>query len=94
LLFERWRTKRQAIAAIALVKTVQMVRLQRVILVVGTLSIFEAALQRWPDCKNGFKQASETLEQKSKIAHKDMRADPHELSTCSRMINVVDITNW
>lgn len=54
----------QAIAAIPLVKTVQMVRLQRVILVVGTLSIFEAALQRWLDCKNGFKQANETPEQK------------------------------
>ena len=49
-----------------LVKTVQMIQLQKVILSVGIFSIFEAWLQKKLHCENGFKKAKEILEKKDK----------------------------
>ncbi len=49
-----------------LVKTVQMIQLQKVILSVGIFSIFEAWLQKKLHCENGFKTAKEILEKKDK----------------------------
>ena len=49
-----------------LVKTLQMIQLQKVILSVGIFSIFEAWLQKKLHCENGFKKAKEILEKKDK----------------------------
>lgn len=62
-------------AMTSLVKTLQMIRLQKVILAVGMFSIFEAALQRGLDCKDGFKQASDLLEQSGELALKKIFVD-------------------
>lgn len=72
---ERASDAMQTSAATPLVKTLQMVRLQRVIMAVGMFSIFEATLQRGLACKDGFKQAGEILEQKNEIALKEMFSD-------------------
>jgi hypothetical protein len=46
----------------SLVKTLQMIELQKAILVVGMFSLFEAALQDELACKNGFKEIERILE--------------------------------
>lgn len=53
-----------------LVKTVQMIQLQKVILSVGIFSIFEAWLQDKLNCKDGFKTAKEILKNKDKELYK------------------------
>ncbi|MDO6390995.1 hypothetical protein Q4E40_12710 [Pontibacter sp. BT731] len=44
-----------------LVKGVQMIQLQKVIFATGMFSIFEAELQNFLDCENGFKEAKKAL---------------------------------
>ncbi|HUN02510.1 MAG TPA: hypothetical protein PLS00_06605 [Niabella sp.] len=46
-----------------LVKTLQMVRLDKVIFAVGIFSVFEALLQDRLNCSNGFKEAKNILRQ-------------------------------
>lgn len=51
----------QTSAATQLVKTLQMVRLDKVIFTVGIFSVFEAFLQDRLSCKNGFTEAKNIL---------------------------------
>lgn len=53
------------------VKTLQALNLQRMIHAVGMFSIFEAHLQRWIGCKNGFREAELILEQAGEHALKE-----------------------
>ena len=52
----------QTSGAIRLVKALQMVQLQKVIMAVGMFSIFEASLQSALSCKEGFRKANDLLE--------------------------------
>ena len=54
----------QTSGATTMVKTLQMIQLQRTILAVGMFSIFEAELQARLDDQNGFKKAKDILERK------------------------------
>ena len=49
--------------ATSLVKTLQMARLERIILAVGMFSVFESLLQDRLNCKDGFIEAKEILKQ-------------------------------
>ncbi len=51
----------QTSGATTLVKTLQMIQLQKAILAVGMLSIFEAILQDRLNCADGFKEAKSVL---------------------------------
>ena len=53
----------QTSTATSLVKTLQMIRLQKIILAVGIFSIFEALLQDRLNCNNGFTEAKNILKQ-------------------------------
>lgn len=53
----------QTSGATTLVKTLQMVRLDKVIFAVGIFSVFEALLQDRLNCKNGFAEAKKILKQ-------------------------------
>jgi hypothetical protein len=53
----------QTSAATPLVKTLQMVRLNKVIFAVGAFSVFEALLQDSLICNNGFEEAKNILKQ-------------------------------
>lgn len=53
----------QISASTSLVKTLQMVRLDKVIFAVGIFSIFEALLQDRLNCNNGFSSAKSILKQ-------------------------------
>lgn len=53
----------QTSGATTLVKTLQMVRLDKVIFAVGLFSVFEALLQDKLNCKNGFIEAENILKQ-------------------------------
>jgi len=53
----------QTSAATPLVKTLQMVRLDKVIFAVGIFSVFEALLQDRLNCNNGFTEAENILKQ-------------------------------
>ena len=53
----------QTSAATPLVKTLQMIRLDKVIFAVGLFSIFEALLQDRLNCNNGFVEAKNILQQ-------------------------------
>jgi hypothetical protein len=55
----------------SLVKTLQMIELQKAILVVGMFSLFEAILQDELACKNGFKEIERILECENEDALKD-----------------------
>lgn len=57
----------QTSGATSLVKTLQMISLQKVILVVGMFFIFEANLQESLKCKNGFEQTKKILLQEGKL---------------------------
>jgi hypothetical protein len=61
----------QESGATSLVKTLQMIELQKAILVVGMFSIFEAVLQDELSCKDGFKEAERVLVAKKKTALKE-----------------------
>jgi hypothetical protein len=52
----------QTSGATSLVKTLQMVQLQKAILAVGMFSIFEARLQEGLSCSNGFGEAKKILD--------------------------------
>lgn len=54
-----------------LVKTLQMVSMQKAISSVGMFSMFDAILQRKLGCDNGFKKAEEILEQKGELKLKE-----------------------
>lgn len=54
-----------------LVKTLQMVELQKAILVVGMFSLFEAILQDVLECKNGFKELERILDKEDEQAIKE-----------------------
>ena len=51
----------QTSGATAIVKTLQMIQLQKTILAVGMFSIFEASLQEGLSCSNGFDEANENF---------------------------------
>lgn len=53
----------QTSGATSLVKTLQMIKLQKIVLAVGMFSIFEASLQDRLSCSDGFREAGEILDQ-------------------------------
>ena len=57
--------------ATSLVKTVQMIQLQKVIIAVGMFSIFEANLQDRLNCNNGFTRAKEILSDSGELTIKE-----------------------
>ena len=65
----------QTSAATSLVKTLQMIQLQKVILAVGMFSIFEASLQDRLSCSDGFREAGEILEQQGENELKESFSD-------------------
>lgn len=71
------RTKREleTSARTPLVKTLQMIRLQKVIMVTGMFSIFESILQRRLNCVNGFSEASSILDSKGELLLKERFRD-------------------
>ena len=58
----------QTSGATALIKTLQMIRLQKTIMAVGMFSLFEATLQESLNCKNGFAEAKNILDQNGDAA--------------------------
>lgn len=56
--------------ATALVKTLQMIQLQKAILAVGMFSVFEAHLQDGLKCANGFDEAKKLLDQQTETSLK------------------------
>lgn len=65
----------QTSGATTLVKTLQMIQLQKAVLAVGMFSIFEAELQNRLGGNNGFKRAKEILESKGKADLKERFED-------------------
>jgi len=61
----------QTSAATTLVKTLQMVQLQKAISAVGMFSMFDAILQNQLQCKDGFKEAGKILEIQGEIELKE-----------------------
>ncbi|MCR4409826.1 MAG: hypothetical protein QHH43_04800 [Candidatus Saccharicenans sp.] len=59
---ERTIKELETSASTIYVKTLQMINLQKVILVVGMFSLFEAILQDGLGCKNGFGEAKRILD--------------------------------
>ena len=57
----------QTSGATSLVKTLQMIRLDKVIFAVGMFSVFEALLQDRLDCVNGFTEAKNILNQSGEM---------------------------
>lgn len=68
---DRTIEKLQSSGAASLVKTLQMINLQKVILAVGLLSIFEASLQENLICKSGFEEAKKILMNQKKFDLKE-----------------------
>ena len=66
----------QTSGATSLVKTLQMIQLQKAILAVGMFSIFEASLQEGLCCSNGFGEAKKILDDEGKL---DMKEDFDDL---------------
>jgi hypothetical protein len=61
----------QKSGASSLVKTLQIVNLQKVIIAVGMFSIFEAHLQNGLSCSNGFSEAKKILEDAGELELKE-----------------------
>ena len=61
----------QTSGATSLVKTLQMIQLQKVILAVGIFSIFEASLQEGLSCRNGFDEAKRILDDEGELDMKE-----------------------
>jgi hypothetical protein len=61
----------QTSSATSLVKTLQMVQLQKVIFAVGMFSIFESDLQEGLSCSNGFGEAKKILEDEGELDLKE-----------------------
>lgn len=54
-------------AATSLLKTLQMIQLQKTIFAVGMFSIFEAILQEGLNCTNGFDEAKKILDKEGEL---------------------------
>jgi len=65
----------QTTAATSLVKTLQMVQLQKAISAVGMFSMFDAILQEQLQCADGFQAAGELLEAKDEKALNQLFSD-------------------
>jgi hypothetical protein len=65
----------QTSGATSHVQALQMVRLQKAILAVGILSLFEAALQDGLDCSDGFREAAEILDREGETVLKERLGD-------------------
>ena len=65
----------QTSGATSLVKTLQMIQLQKAILAVGMFSIFEANLQDGLDCANGFAEAKKILRDEGELSTKEQFED-------------------
>ncbi|MDP2026565.1 hypothetical protein [Sulfuriferula sp.] len=61
----------QTSGATAIVKTLQMIQLQKTILAVGMFSIFEASLQEGLSCSNGFDEAKKILDAEGELDMKE-----------------------
>lgn len=59
---ERTIDSLQTSSTTTLVKTLQMIQLQKAILAVGMFSVFEAILQDRLSCSNGFREATDILD--------------------------------
>jgi len=68
---ERTIEQLQSSGATSLVKTLQMVQLQKAILAVGMFSIFEASLQEGLSCSNGFGEAKTILDDEGELDMKE-----------------------
>lgn len=65
----------QTSSATSLVKTLQMIQLQKAILAVGMFSIFEASLQEGLMCSNGFDEAKIILSNEGELDVKEQFDD-------------------
>jgi hypothetical protein len=65
----------QTSGATSLVKTLQMIQLQKAILAVGMFSIFEAGLQDGLSCSNGFCEAKKILDDEGELDMKEQFND-------------------
>jgi hypothetical protein len=65
----------QTSAATPLVKTLQMVQLQKAISAVGMFSIFEAMLQDGLACRDGFREAQNILDEAGETVLKELFVD-------------------
>jgi hypothetical protein len=65
----------QTSAATSLVKALQMVQLQKVILAVGMFSLFEAILQDGLCCSDGFREATDILDREGEAVLKERFCD-------------------
>lgn len=65
----------QTSAATTLVKTLQMVQLQKAISAVGMFSMFDAILQDQLQCKDGFKEAGKILQKQGEVELKEKFSD-------------------
>lgn len=61
----------QSSGATSLVKTLQMIQLQKAILAVGMFSMFEASLQEGLGCRNGFGEAKRILDDEGGLDMKE-----------------------
>src|SRR5215217_8668528 len=68
---ERTSDALQTSAATSLVKTLQMIQLQKAILAVGMFSLFEALLQDRLNCKDGFREANDILDREGQTVLKE-----------------------
>ena len=65
----------QTSGATRLVKTLQMVQLQKAILAVGMFSLFEATLQDGLNCSDGFREATDILDREGQAVLKERFSD-------------------
>lgn len=65
----------QTSAATPMVKTLQMVQLQKAILAVGMFSLFEAILQDGLSCSDGFREATNILDREGEALLKERFSD-------------------
>lgn len=65
----------QTSAATSLVKTLQMVQLQKAIITIGMFSMFDAILQEQLQCADGFRTAAELLKAQGETALQERFSD-------------------
>ncbi len=65
----------QTSASTPLVKSIQLVQLQKIVISVGMFSMLDAILQEELNCKNGFRAAEEILEDKNLLELKEKFCD-------------------
>src|ERR1039457_1799190 len=61
----------QTSAATPLVKTLQMLQLQKAILAVGMFSLFESIIQDGLNCSDGFREATNILDREGEVVLKE-----------------------